>query len=103
MNMIEAIEKAKKFIVDLNGEQENLQVEEVLLSDDKKQWFVTLSYYKKIQSPNELQKALGLENQRTYKRVIIDNEAATSDKEILGMYNWSFDRRETVSMITYSA
>ena len=86
----EAIEKAKQFIVELNGETEQFQVEEVFLSENKKNWFVTLSYYKKIDSPNSLQKALGLENLRTYKRVEIDNDT----KDVIGIFNLSYDRRE---------
>lgn len=90
IDLKEAIEKAKQFIVELNGEAEQFQVEEVFLSEDKKNWFVTLSYYKKIDSPNSLQKALGLENLRTYKRVVIDNDTT----DIVGIYNWSYDKRE---------
>lgn len=90
IDLKEAIERAKQFIVELNGETEQFQVEEVLLSEDKKNWFVTVSYYKKIQSPNELQKTLGLESQRAYKRVVIDSE----NENVVGMLNWSYDRRE---------
>ena len=90
IDLKEAIERAKQFIVELNGETEQFQVEEVLLSEDKKNWFVTVSYDKKIQSPNELQKTLGLESQRAYKRVVIDSE----NENVVGMLNWSYDRRE---------
>ena len=90
IDLKEAIERAKQFIIELNGETEQFQVEEVLLSEDKKNWFVTISYYKKIQSPNELQKTLGLESQRAYKRVVIDSE----NENVVGMLNWSYDRHE---------
>lgn len=62
IDLKEPIEKAKQFIVELNGEPDNFQVEEVFLSESRKSWFVTLSYYRKNDSPNDLQKALGLEN-----------------------------------------
>jgi hypothetical protein len=90
IDLKEAIERAKQFITELNGEPEHFQVEEVILSDDKQNWLVTVSYYKKIDSPNELQKTLGLDSQRAYKRLVIDNKT----EEIVGMYNWSYDRRE---------
>lgn len=90
IDLKEAIERAKQFIVELNGETEQVQVEEVILSEDKQNWLVTVSYYKKIDSPNELQKTLGLEVRRVYKRIVIDNKT----EEIIGMYNWSYDRRE---------
>lgn len=90
IDLREAIEKAKQFIAELNGEPEQFQVEEISLSEDKKKWLVTVSYDKKINSPNELQKTLGLETQRAYKRVVIDNE----NENVVGMYNWSFERRE---------
>lgn len=86
----EAIESAKKFIVELNGESEQFQVEEVFLSDNKDKWFVTLSYLKRNDSPNSLQKALGLESLRTYKRVVIDNNT----KDVIGILNWTYDKRE---------
>jgi hypothetical protein len=88
----EAIEKAKTFIVEINGEQEQFQIEDISLSDDKRNWFVTLSYMQKIGSPNQLQTMLGLEGRRTYKKVVIDNES----KEIIGMYNWAYEKREAV-------
>jgi hypothetical protein len=90
IDLKEAIERAKQFIIELNGEPEQFQVEEIILSEDKKNWLVTVSYFKKIQSPNELQKTLGFEGQRVYKRVVIDNKT----EEIVGMYNWSYDKRE---------
>ena len=92
IDLKEAIARAKQFITELNGEQEQFQVEEVMLSDDKKNWIVTVSYFKKIQFPNELQKTLGLDTQRAFKRVIIDSE----NENVVGMFNWSYDRREAV-------
>jgi hypothetical protein len=90
IDLKEAIERAKQFIVELNGEPEQFQVEEVILSEDKQNWLVTVSYYKKIDSPNELQKTLGLESRRVYKRIVIDNKT----EEIVGLYNWNYDKRE---------
>lgn len=90
IDLKEAIERAKEFIVEMNGQPENLQIEEVTLSSDGRSWSVTLSYFKRIQTPNELQTALGLEGTRTYKRVVIDSE----DKKIIGMFNWAFDKSE---------
>ncbi len=92
IDLKEAIERARQFIIELNGQPEQFQVEEIILSDDKKNWLVTVSYLKKISSPNELQKTLGLENQRAYKRVVIDSD----NENVVGMLNWSYDRREAV-------
>lgn len=86
----EAMKIAKNFIIDVNGEQENFQLEEILLSPDKKKWEVTYSYNKKIESPNQMQSVLGLDKRKAYKRVVIDNE----NKEIIGMYNWAYENRE---------
>jgi len=90
IDLKEAIERAKQFITELNGEPEQFQVEEVFLSEDKKKWVVTISYYTKIDTPNNLQKALGFQNLRTYKRIEIDNET----KDVVGIFNWSYDKRE---------
>jgi hypothetical protein len=92
IDLKEAIQRAKQFIIELNGEPEQFQVEEVILSDDKKNWLVTVSYYKKIDSPNELQITLGLETRRAYKRVIIDSE----NEKVIGMFNWSYNKHEAV-------
>ena len=61
-------------------------------------WFTsTKGYYKKIPSPNELQKTLGLEGQRAYKRVVIDSE----NENVVGMYHWYYDKHEAVWTIIY--
>jgi hypothetical protein len=90
LDMKDVSELAKQFIVELNGEQEQFQVEEVMLSEDKKNWLVTVSYYRRLKSPNELQKTLGLEGSRVYKRIVIEREKY----HVIGMFNWSYDRRE---------
>ena len=86
----EAMEIAKNFIVEMNGEQENFQLEEITLSNDKKNWEVTYSYNKKIANPNQLQVALGFKAYRAYKRIVIDGET----NEVVGMYNWAYENRE---------
>lgn len=85
-----AIEIAKGFVSEISGEPENLQLEEVSISEDKKKTEVVLSFDKKIKDPNSLQKALGLEGLRNVKKIIVEN----STGEVLGMYNWTYDRRE---------
>ena len=81
---------AKQFITELNGEQDQFQVEEVLLSDNEKNWIVTVSYFRKHKSPNELQKTLGLLGSRVYKRITIERDGYN----IVGMSDWSPERRE---------
>ncbi len=84
----ELSELAKKFIVELNGEQTQFEIEEVIYQDDK--WIVTISYYRKVNEPNELQRTLGILGRRVYKRITIDWKT----KQVLGMSDWSQERRE---------
>lgn len=90
LTMKDVSELAKDFVTEMNGEQENLQVEEITLSEDGKTWLVTVGYFRKFKSQNDLQKALGLVGAPTYKRIIIDRETY----HVLGMQNWSFERKE---------
>jgi hypothetical protein len=79
---------AKQFIVELNGEQAQLQVEEVVPT--KESWQVTVSYFHKYTSPNQLQRTLGLKGYREYKKIMIDRKT----KHVVGISNWSPERRE---------
>lgn len=84
-------ELAKRFVVELNGDQEQLQVEEIVLSDDRKLWYVTVSYLQLINNPNQLQKALNLLSHRVYKRLTLDSKTL----RVIGMQNWSFAPQAT--------
>lgn len=53
-----AIEIAKEFVSEVSGEPDNLQLEEVSLSQDKQKTEVVYSFNKRFASPNSLQKAL---------------------------------------------
>lgn len=86
----EAMQIAKDFIIEMNGEKEDFQLEEVTLSNNGKNWEVTYSYNKKIDNPNQLQAALGFLAKRAYKRIVINRES----KEVIGMYNWAYENRE---------
>jgi len=90
IDLKQAMEIAREFIADFNGEPENLQLEEISLTSDKKKTEVVYSFNKKHINPNSLQKTLGLEGIRHYKKVVIDNDSG----EVLGMYNWSYEQRE---------
>ena len=90
IDLKEAIERAKEFLKEMNGDLENLEVEEVLLSLDKKNWSVVLSYVKKIERPTSLQTAIGITGKKNYKKLLVDSES----KDFIGMYNWTFDRAE---------
>ncbi len=92
IDLKEAAKIAKDFIVDFDGEQENFRLESVLLSPDRKSWQVAYSYSKKIEELNNLQKALGLNERRVSKKVIIDNE----NKEIIGYYEGNLNVGEPV-------
>lgn len=90
MDLKEAMDIAKQFVADVSGDPENLQLEEVALSPDKSRTEVVYSFNKKVVNPNSLQRALGLEGLRSFKKVVIDNASG----EVLGMYNWSYEKRE---------
>ncbi len=84
------MDKAKEFITDVIGEPDNLQLEEISISLDKTKTDVVYSFNKKYINPNSLQKALGVEGIRLYKKVVIDNDSG----EVLGMFNWTYEQRE---------
>jgi len=84
----EVSDLAKKFIIELNGDQGNFEIEEVLLSGGN--WIVTISYYRKVHEPNELQRTLGILGRRVYKRITIDSEKS----RVIGMSEWSPEHRE---------
>lgn len=90
IDLKEAMEIARKFIAEFNGEPDNLQLEEIALSSDKKKTDVVYSFNKKHINPNSLQKALGIDGIRHYKKVVLDNESG----EVIGMYNWTYEQRE---------
>ena len=91
IDLKEAVRLAKKFLTETEGQpEENVEVEEALLARDGKSWSVTLSYFKKITSPNDLQKALGLTGTKAYKRIVIDSKT----RNIIGMSRRPFDKSE---------
>lgn len=90
LDMKDLSELAKQFITELNGEQDQFQVEEVLLSEDGKSWVVTVSYFRKHKTPNELQRTLGLLGNRVYKKITIEKNSYN----VVGMSDWSPERRE---------
>ena len=85
LKMKDVSDLAKRFITELNGEQAQLQVEEILLSDDGKSWIVSVSYFRQYNSPNELQRTLGLLGTHVYKRLNIVREPL----QVVGMTDWS--------------
>lgn len=90
MDLQEAAEIAKKFIIEMNGEQKDLQLVAVVRSPDTKRWEATYSFSKKLESLNNLQKALGFDQRRVFKKVVIDNE----NKEIIGYSDLAYERSE---------
>ncbi|NOT47918.1 MAG: hypothetical protein HOP17_09260 [Acidobacteria bacterium] len=83
-------EFARKFLVELNGEMTHFDVEEVKFDGDH--WVVAVSFLRKISEPNELQRTLGILERRIYKRITID----WKKQQVLGMSDWSPERREAV-------
>lgn len=77
----DAVEKAKSFIVELYSEAEKIQVEAFNLSDDKKTWDVTYSFWRKAEPINQLQAVLGITGSKVYKTVKIDAEKG----DVIGM------------------
>jgi hypothetical protein len=90
MELKDAMQIGKDFVADVTGDVENLQLEEVALSADKSKIEVVYSFDKKLASPNSLQRALGLEGLRSFKKVVIDSASG----DVLGMYNWSYETRQ---------
>ncbi len=90
IDLKEATEIAKKFIIEMEGDQEGFHLESVLLTSDKKSWQVIYSYKKKIENLNELQRIMGLKERKIYKKVVISNE----DKKIIGYSDGAYDRSE---------
>lgn len=80
---------AEQFIIELYGKQGQFQIEEVKRSGRGKEWTVTVSYFRKHKSPNDLQKFLGLLGSRVYKQLTIQ-----PDGTVTGITNW---QPETVS------
>lgn len=74
---------AEQFITELYGKQDQFQIEEVKRSGRGKDWTVTVSYFRKHKTPNDLQKLLGLFGSRVYKQLTIQ-----SDGTVTGITNW---------------
>ena len=77
-------QSAKQFITELFGKQEQFQIEEVSRAGRGKTWIVTVSYFQKHKSPNDLQKLMGLTGSRIYKQLTIQENGT-----VLGVSNWS--------------
>lgn len=77
-------QSAEQFITELFGKQEQFQIEEVSHVDRGKKWIVTVSYFQKHKSPNDLQKSMGLTGSRVYKQLTIQENGT-----VLGVANWS--------------
>ncbi len=77
----DAVKKAKDFIVELYGEPERIQIEAFNLSDDKKSWNVTYSFWRKAEPINQLQRALEITGSKVYKTIEIDAEKG----DVIGM------------------
>ncbi|HLA94686.1 MAG TPA: hypothetical protein VK612_03120 [Pyrinomonadaceae bacterium] len=75
---------AERFIEELNGPQDQFELEEAELSEDGKKWLLTISYLQTINKPNQLQKALGLSAHRVYKRISINKK----ELKVVGMSEW---------------
>ncbi len=79
---------ATKFLIELNGDLQGLEVEEIIIEGD--QATVTLSYFRRVSEPNQLQQVLGILGQRVHKRIIIDRK----NTKITAMKDWAPERRE---------
>lgn len=70
----EATKTAKDFIVELFGSPEKVQIEAFSLSDDKKAWNITFSFWQKSEQTNQLQSILGITGSKIYKTIQVDIE-----------------------------
>ncbi len=60
----------------------------MIFKEDK--WIVTVSYYRKVNEPNESQRTLGILGRRLYKRITIDR----LHSQVIGMSDWYPEHRE---------
>ena len=74
---------AEVFISELYGKFGQFQIEEVRKSENDKNWVLTVSYFQKHESPNDLQKLMGLFGNRVYKQLVIK-----SDGTVVSIANW---------------
>ncbi len=77
----DAVEKAKNFIIEFFGESQRIQVEAFTLSDDKKSWNITYSFWRKFEPVTQLQSILGITGSKIYKTIEIDIESGN----VIGM------------------
>ncbi len=73
--------RAKDFITKFFDEPERIQLEAFSLSDDKKSWNISYSFWRKTESSNQLQEVLGITGSKVYKTIEIDAEKG----EVIGM------------------
>ena len=78
----QAIERAKEFIIEMNGEQEDLQLESVKHFESNHIWRVIYSFWRGENSPNQLQTVLGINpNGRVYRTIDLNDV----NGEVIGM------------------
>ncbi len=78
---------AEQFITELYGDLSQFQIEEVSKAADGANWLVTVSYYQRHESPNDLQKYLGLLGVRVFKQLAIK-----PDGTVISVKNWFPER-----------
>lgn len=81
IEMSEAMETAKKFIISVSGIKQGFHLEEAYLYENENIWRVTYSFFQKNEPLNALQELAGIEGRRVYRTIEIDNEKG----EIIGM------------------
>lgn len=77
----DAVKIAKDFIIEFFDKPEKIQIEAFSLSDNKKYWNVTYSFWQKAEVINELQTILGITGSKVYKTIQINVE----NGEVVGM------------------
>lgn len=90
MELKDAMDVAKKFVEEVSNDPENVQLEEVGVTPDRSKIEVVYSFNRKLRKPNSLQKALGIDGLRSFKKIVLDKESG----EVLGMYNWTYEARQ---------
>lgn len=71
INVKEAVARATQYMGEVFHDLHDLQLEEVELSDDDAQWYITLSYLRPepLESPLA---PLGRKYERVYKQIVVD-------------------------------
>jgi len=74
LEMNDAMEVAKNFIIEVSGQKGNFRLEEAYLDDKKKNWHITYSFSEPRPFSSLLEEFAKMEDRRVYRTIQIDNK-----------------------------